>query len=366
MKLSDLKVKKLDLYIMGKFLGTYFFTLGLLIVIVVIFDMSEKVEDFLENHAPASEIAFDYYVNFIPFFMNQFSGLITFISVILFTSKMAYQTEIIAILSGGVSFKRLLYPYALSALIITFFSLALNLYIIPISNQQRIEFEIKYLKKNQRNLYDDYVYRQIEPGTFIQIRGYSRRTNSADFIVISTQKDGELVSMLSAERAQFNKENNHWTAHKYMVRKFENGVETLQKHKDLDTLVNLTVAELGRINNHIVTLNAPQLNQFIDEQIAKGSDLMPYLYVEKQNRLAYPIATIILTLIGVSLSSRKVRGGTGFHISAGIALCFSYILIMRFGNEYAKANTQWASLAVWVPNIIYTFIAIYLYHKAPK
>lgn len=366
MKLSELKIKTLDRYIIGKFLGTYFFTISMLVIIVIIFDFSEKMEDFIELNASFKSIALDYYLNFIPFFINQFSGLITFISVILFTSKLAYQTEIIAILASGVSFKRFLYPYFLSALMITIFSLALNMYIIPNANVARVNFESKYLKKNVRNQYDDYIYRQVDPGTFVQIKGYSKKYNKAEFLVISTYNKGEIVSMLSAQRVIFNDKNNHWTADKYIQRTFVDGVESLVEKKPLDTLVNLTVEELGKIKLLVATLDKNELNDFILEQQAKGADNLSMLYVEKHNRIAYPISTLILTLIGVSLSSRKIRGGTGFHISIGILLCFSYILFMKFGNEYAKASSEWVELSVWMPNILYAFIAYYLYIKAPK
>ncbi len=364
---EKIRIKKLDRYIMGKFLGTYLFTILLLVVVIIVFDLAEKMKDFIEYHAPVKAIALDYYANFVPFLLNQFSGLITFISVILFTSKMAYQTEIIAILASGVSFKRLLYPYFLSGLIVAAFSLMLNLYIIPESNKNRIEFEILYQRKNKQNLYDPFIYRQVEPGTFVQIRGYSKSSMRADFFVISKYDKGQLVSMLSAERATFNEKTRSWSAPKYMIREFDqSGMETLTKHEKLDTTINLQAEELGRIENHIVTLTSPKLNDFIEEQEAKGSDNLSILKVEKHNRWAYPVSTLILTVIGVSLSSRKVRGGTGFHISVGIALCFSYILFMKMGNEYAKTSSEYVELAVWLPNIIYSFIAYYLYRKAPK
>lgn len=367
MQIDTFKVKKIDRYIMGKFLGTYLFTIALLIVIVVIFDLAEKIEDFMELHATFNSIVFDYYMNFIPFFINQFSGLITFISVIFFTSKMAYQTEIIAILSGGVSFNRFLYPFFLSSLIITIFSLSLNLFIIPKSNVERMEFESKYLKKNMRNQYDDYIYRQVEPHVFVQIRGYNKKDRIADFLVISTYKDSELKSMLSTQNASFNEEKNNWTSDQYIIRTFENGVETMSKESNrLDTVINLEVEELSKIENHVVTLNLFELDDFISEQKKKGADNLSLLYAEEQNRLAYPFSTIILTLIGASLSSRKVRGGTGLHISIGITLCFSYILFMKFANEFAKSNTIDPIISVWAPNVLYFFIGLYLYMKAPK
>ncbi len=365
--LRSLKVQKLDLYIMKKFLGTYFFTISLLIVIVVIFDYSEKFEDFMELHAPAKAVVFDYYVNFIPFFFTQFSGLITFISVILFTSKMAYQTEIIAILASGVSFKRMLYPYFLSSAVITILSLSLNLYILPNSNTIRMEFEAKYRKKNQRNQFDDYIFRQVEPGTFVQIRGYNRQKKLANFFVVSTYNKGELKSMVSAASATFDDKTKHWTAKQYINRTFDDGVESLVKGVDLDTMINLTSQELGNIENYAVTLDQMELKKFIEEQQAKGSDMMSTLFVEEQKRLAYPISTFILTIMGVSLSSRKVRGGTGLHMSIGIALCFSYILLMKFAEEYAKSSSATGvTISIWAPNILFLLIAIYLYKKAPK
>lgn len=367
MNLEPFKVKKIDRYIMGKFLGTYLFTIALLIVIVVIFDFTEKIEDFLELHAPFHAIAFDYYLNFVPFFINQFSGLITFISVIFFTSKMAYQSEIVAILSGGVSFNRFLYPFFLSAFIITMFSLTLNLFVIPRSNVTRMEFEGKYLKKNMRNQYDDYIYRQVEPNVFVQIRGYNKRERTADFLVISTYEDSELKSMLSTQNASFNDKRHNWTANQYIVRAFSEGVETMVKENTaLDTVINLKVEELSKIENHVVTLNLFELSSFISEQKKKGADNLSLLEAEEQNRLAYPFSTIILTLIGVSLSSRKVRGGTGLHISIGITLCFSYILFMKFANEFAKSNTIPPIISVWAPNVLYFFIGLYLYMRAPK
>ena len=165
--------KILDRYIPAKFLSTYFFAIGMIIVVVVIFDYVEKIDNFTETKAPLKAIIFDYYLNFIPFFINQFSGLFTFIAVIFFTSKMAYQTEIVAMLSGGMSFRRLMWPYFLSAAAITLLSLGLNLYVIPAANGERLKFEMNYIKRNKGIKYDQHIYRQIEPGTFAYIRGYN-------------------------------------------------------------------------------------------------------------------------------------------------------------------------------------------------
>ena len=322
MKLRFPGFKILDRYILGKFLATYFFAIAMIIIVVVVFDYVEKIDDFTELHAPLKSVILDYYLNFIPYFINQFSGLFTFIACIFFTSKMAYQTEIVAMLSGGMSFRRLMWPYFLGALIIASLSLTLNLWLIPISQRHIVAFEQQYIKRKQNTKYDRHIYRQIEPGIFAYIRGYNDGARQASFFVLERYES--------------------------------------------DTLINLEVTELGEINDLIQTMNISELNAFLDQQRAKGSDSINLIEVEKHARYAYPLSTFILTLIGVSLSSRKVRGGTGLHIGIGTGLCFSYILFNRFFEEFAKSGTLPPGLAVWLPNIIYLGIAVYLYRKAPK
>ncbi len=359
-------IKIIDLYIMRKFLGTYVFAIALIIVIVVVFDAVEKIDDFIELKAPLSQIITRYYANFVPFFVNQFSGLFTFIAVIFFTSKMAYQTEIIAILSGGTSFKRLMWPYFLSATAITLLSLTLNLVVIPAANQRRIDFESQYLKKKRNTKYAQDIYRQIYPGTFAYIRGYNGSSNHASYLAIEKYDGNVLVGTLEASDVTFNPSTRRWSAPRYLTRSFESDKETFVKYQQLDTLINLDATELGRVEELIKTMNIMELNRFISQQRQKGSDMIALFEVERHSRYALPVATFILTLIGVSLSSRKVRGGTGLHIGIGIGLCFSYILVSRFAEEFAKGGVLPAGLSVWLPNILYTFIAIYLYRKAPK
>ncbi|MBE9487743.1 MAG: LptF/LptG family permease [Bacteroidetes bacterium] len=366
MKRNSLKVGLIDWYIIRKFVGTYLAAIMMLVVIVVIFDMVEKIDDLMEMHAPLYDIIFGYYINFVPFFMNKFSSLITFIAVVMFTSKMAYQTEIVAILSSGVSFKRFMWPYFLSAFIITSLSLSLNLFVIPSANARRIQFENQYLRKGGRGIYEDRIYRQISPNNFVSIKGYNNKTLRAEFLVLETYDKQSIISSLSARSVTFDPESNHWKSDKYLTRTFSDGVEIMKKHEQLDTLINLTADEIGKVQNHIQTLNYNELNAFIAQQKAKGSDQIALIEVERQNRIAFPISTFILTIIGVSLSSRKVRGGTGLHMSIGIALCFAYILFMQFANEFAKGGGTSPILIIWFPNIIFLGIAFYLYKKAPK
>ena len=367
MKLSFPGFKILDRYILGKFLATYFFAIAMIIVIVVLFDYVEKVDDFTELHAPLSAVIFDYYLNFIPYFINQFSCLFTFIACIFFTSKMAYQTEIVAMLSGGMSFRRLMWPYFLGALIIGTLSLAMNLWLIPITQQNIVDVEAQYIKRRQNVQFDRHIYRQIEPGTFAYIRGYQHKAQRASFFALEEYAEGSMVRALEAADVKFDPETKRWTAPRYTKREFDSlRVETFTQHRNLDTLINLEVTELGRINELIKTMNIHRLNEFIAQQRAKGSDSINLIQVEQHARYAYPLGTFILTLIAVSLSSRKVRGGTGLHIGVGIALCFSYILFYRFFEEFAKSGSLPVGVAIWLPNLIYLVIGVYLYQKAPK
>lgn len=360
-------IKILDRYIFRKFLGTYLFAIAMIIVIVVVFDYVEKVDDFTELKAPLKAVLFDYYLNFIPFFINQFSGLFTFIACIFFTSKLAYQTEITAMLSGGMSFRRLMWPYFLGALTISLLSLSLSLWVIPYTQRTLVNFEQQYRKKRQNFQFDRHIYRQIEPGTFVYIRDFSKNSHQARFFALERYEQGTIVSSIEAADAKFDPETRRWSASRFTWRQRDSlGSENFTQHRNLDTLVNLDINELGRIPELIKTMTIGELNEFLEQQKSKGSDSIAIIEVEKQARFAYPIATFILTLIGVSLSSRKVRGGTGLHIGIGTALCFSYILFNRFFEEFAKGGALPPQVAVWIPNLIYLGIAIYLYRKAPK
>lgn len=360
-------IKILDRYIIRKFLGTYLFAIALIIVIVVIFDYAEKVDDFITLKAPFSAIVFDYYVNFIPFFINQFSGLFTFIAVIFFTSKMAYNTEIVAMLSGGMSFRRLMWPYFISASAIASLALVLNLWVIPRTYEKQLDFEMKYLQRNQRQRYDADIYRQIAPGTFVYLRNFMGDTQAASYLAIEKYEGNKLVESLEAADVTYVEEAGRWRAPKYIIRRMygDREEEFLQLQR-LDTMINLNTSELGKVDQLIKTMSISELSEFIDQQKAKGSDMVPVFEVQRQSRFSYPMATFILTLIGVSLSSRKVRGGTGLHLGLGIGLCFTYILFGRFAEEFAKGGVLPPVLSVWMPNIIFLVIAIWLYIKAPK
>ena len=360
--------KLLDGYITRKFLGTFFLAIALIIIIVVVFDAVEKIDDFIEMKAPLKAIILGYYVNFIPYFINLFCGLFTFIAVIYFTSQMAGRTEITAIQASGVSFRRLLWPYFVSAMFITAISLFLNLQVIPSANEQRVEFEGRYLRKNRRVQYEPHIYRQIEPGVFVYMRNYNPSTNKASFMTIERFEGSAIVESLEASDISYNDKNGHWEAPKYATHRFVGEEDIFELHTTrLDTLINLTEQELGKVENLITTMKIGELNLFIEQQKQKGSDMIGIFEVERQKRFSYPLSVFILTVIGVSLSARKMRSGTGVNIGIGVILCFTYIMMGRVFEEIAKNNDGAISiLLVWLPNLIFALIAAFIYRKAPK
>lgn len=353
---------------MRKFLGTFVFIIALFVVIIVIFDYAENVDDFITNKAQFRDIMLDYYANFAPSMINMFCGLFTFVTVIWFTSKLASQTEIVAILSSGVSFRRLMRPYLLSALIITGASLSLSLWVIPNSSSKVVEFQSKYIqrKKREAQKYDPNIYRQIDQNIFVYIRNFSGESNRAKFLAIERYDGTALVEVLDASDVRFIPETKRWSAPKYTIRQYGPEGEQYKLCQKLDTLINLDALELGKVEELIKTMPIEELNDFIAAQKAKGSDQITLFEVERQQRYSYPFSILILTLMGVSLSSQKKRGGTGVNLGVGIVLCFTYIMVAKFAEEFAKGGVLPAQISVWLPNLLFAVIAVYLYKKAPK
>jgi lipopolysaccharide export system permease protein len=230
-----------------------------------------------------------------------------------------------------------------------------------------VAFEQKYIARRVREQYDRHIYRQVEPGTFVYVRGFSKSTSVASFFALEKFEGSRIVGTLEASEVKFDPTSKHWTAQRYTQRTFDDkGVEQFTQHRNLDTVINLDVVELGRLTEFLTTMNIVELNDFLEQQRAKGSDSIRQIEVERHARFSYPFGTFILTLIGVALSSRKVRGGTGLHIGIGITLCFSYIMLTRVFEEFAKGGSMPTMVAVWLPNVLFLLVGIYLYHKAPK
>lgn len=358
-------MKKLDWYIIGKFLGTFFYALMLIICIVVIFDVSEKIDDFLENEAPIRAIVFDYYFNFIPYFANLFSALFTFIAVIFFTSKLAGDSEIIAILSSGISFKRLMVPYFISAFILTIFSFVLINWIIPPANKKRLEFEEKYIK-NRYRYNGKNIHKQILPGTFVYMESYNNLYNIGYKFSMEKFEEGKLKSKLLSDYVQWDTTINKWKITNYVNREINQGREIITSGRRIDTSINMFPDEFYRRNNAVEAMNYGQLNKFIADEIMIGSDNIVLWKIEKNKRFAFPFSTMILTVIGMALSSRKRRGGIGMNIGVGLFLAFSYIMFMQVSTVMATNASVNPIFAVWIPNLFFALIALGLYFRAAR
>ena len=362
----DLRPKRIDVYIVSKFITTFFVALLLIIGIVIIFDISEKIDNFVAKEAPLKAIIVDYYLNFIPYFMNMFSPLFVFITVIFFTSKMAADSEIIAILSCGISFHRMMVPYIFSATLIAIFSLCLNLFIIPDANKTRLEFENQYVKTRFKSVGRN-VHYQISPGEFVFAESFSSWNNTAYKFTLEKIVDNKLVSKISAESAVYNEEKDRWTLKKYFIREYNNDLtDKIRSGKQLDTTIALSSKDFYLTEKTVETLNYAELNQLIDTQKMRGDGNVKFALIEKNTRFALPFSAFILTIMGVALSSKKRRGGIGWNIGIGIALAFTYILFLRFSQMFVHTGTLPPAIALWLPNVVFAIIAGFLYRIAPK
>jgi len=358
-------MKKLDWYIIKKFLGTFFFTLALILLIVIIFDISEKIDDFLDHEVSVKSIIVDYYFNFIPYFGNLFSPLFIFISVIFFTSKMANDTEIISILNSGMSFKRLLKPFIVSAIILGILSFILGNFIIPPSNSKRINFENKYIK-NKRYSSAKNIHMQLQPGQYMYMESFNSSRNIGYKFTLENFKDGKLQSKLKSDYVQYDTLSHKWIINKYEIREFETTGEIITTGAKIDTNLNLSPYDFTKRKSLVETMNIFELNDYIVQEELKGSEQIVYHKIEKHKRIAFPFASIILTLIAVAIASRKIRGGIGVHLGMGILIAFTYILFMQISTTFATNSNLAPALAVWIPNLCYMVLAGIFLYKAPK
>lgn len=361
----DFLPKKIDWYIFKKFMLTFFMAMLLIIVIVIVFDISEKIDKFIANQAPLKLIITQYYVNFIPYFMNMFSPLFVFITVIFFTSRMAANSEIIAILSCGISYRRMMVPYIAGAALIAAMSFGLNHFVIPKSNAIRVEFEKTYIKDKSRSIRN--VHYQISPGEFVYVESFSQWNNTAYRFTLEKVDSSLLVSKLSAESAVYDPENNSWKLRKWNRREYTEGLEDkVVTGATLDTVINLSSKDFYFNEKTVQTLDRAQLNEYIKTQEMRGDSNVQYSLIEKYTRTAMPFSAFILTIMGVALSSRKKRGSIGLNLGVGIALSFSYILFQKFSQMFVFTGLMSPLVAIWIPNVLYAFIAAFLYSKAQK
>ena len=361
-------VKRMDWYIIKKFIGTYIYSILLIISISIVFDVNENLAKFTTYHAPLRAIVFDYYLNFVPYFANLFSPLFVFIAVIFFTSKLAGNSEIIAMLACGMSFKRLLRPYLISAALIAVLNFYLGAYIIPKGTVVRHDFESLY-KNNKKNTTATNIQLMVDKGTVAYISQYDDiRKTGYGFSLYKFDKK-KLVSHMTASIIQYDTISDsryHWKARNYKVRELKGMREKITSGSEIDTLIQMEPMDLIFSKGQQETFTSPELKRYISKQQERGSSNVVQYEVEYHKRIATSFASFILTIIGVSLSSRKRKGGMGMYLGIGLALSFSYILLQTISSTFAiNANTP-PMLAAWIPNILYAIIAYFCYRQAPN
>lgn len=357
-------LKRIDYYIIKKFLGTYFLAIILIISIAVVFDVSEKIDDFMEHNAPLSAIIFDYYLNFIPYFANLFSSLFTFIAVIFFTSKLAENSEIIAMFSSGISFHRLMIPYMISAGIIAIMTFVLSGYIIPPANEERLDFQEVYVRARKADNVSK-VQLEVSPGQILYIDYYDKRTNQGYRASLERFEGKTLVSRMTADILQWDS-LYQWKAKRYMIRNFNGMYEELKTGELLDTIIPIEPNEFFIYKGMYEQMKNHELKAYIEKQKNRGVGDIKEFEIEYEKRYAFPFAAFILTIIGVSLSSKKIKGGMGLNLGIGLLLSFSYIMFYTVSSTFAISGLMSPFMAVWLPNLIYALIAAYLYQRAPK
>lgn len=357
-------VKRIDKYIIGKFLGTFIFSIVLIMSIAVVFDLTEKLDDFFENQVAGKEIIFDYYLNFIPYYMNMFSPLFIFISVIFFTSKLAGDSEIIAILASGVSYHRLMWPYFVSALVLFVFSFWMTGYVIPPASEKMLTFQDKYIqhfsRENARN-----IQMEVEPGTILYIESFQKRTKMGYRSSLEHFDGKKLTMRITADRIHYDSAYN-WHFDKYIRREFDGMRETLTRGNRLDTIIPVLPKELFYTAENAQMMPNPELRSYIDTQRKRGSGNVQAFETEWWKRWASPIGAFIMTLLGVTMSSKKVRGGMGKNLGFGLTLSALYILFSTVSTTFSVNGVMSPFMSVWLPNFIFLAIGVVLYLRVSR
>lgn len=367
-KLKPTFIKRLDWYIIKKFIGTYFFSIILIISIAIVFDVNEHLAKFTQYHAPLKAIVFDYYANFIPYFANLFSPLFVFISVIFFTSKLAGNSEIIAMLAAGVSFKRLMRPYMMSCVFISLLSYYLSAYVIPHGTIIRQNFETTY-KNKKKNTAADNVQLQVGQGVIAYIQHYDNTSKKGYGFSLDKFENKKLVSHMTATDIQYDTISDtkyKWKVRNWKIRQLKGLREHITSGAQRDTVIIMEPADLVYSKGQQETFTSPELYDYISKQIDRGSSNVVQYQVEYHKRIAASFASFILTIIGLSLSSRKRKGGMGLYLGIGLALSFTYIMLQTISSTFAINANFPPMLAAWTPNIIFAFVAYFCYRHAPN
>lgn len=360
------RYRLIDRYILGKYVKTFFLFLVLIIVIVITFDVSEKLDDFLHNQAPVKEIIFHYYINFIPNFFILYSPLFIFIAVIFFTAKMASNTEIVAILGSGINYTRFLRPYLHGSLILALAVLLVGNFVIPRSNVHLKEFERHYVKTNQRSFYSE-LHFQSSPGVQVYTQSYDVKGQSAlNFHRDSFDENGVLVERIAANRIAYDSASGKWDGTVVHIRTIDGEQEHLRNMRKAMLNLDLTPEDFNQAAKQITTMNSIELYRHIQREKMRGAGAVTVAKIELWQRLVNPLAIIVMTFIGVSMSSRKRRGGIGVQLAIGIALAFGLIVFMRVCVVFAETGGLPPLLAVSLPQILFGIAAIYLVRRAMR
>lgn len=358
-------ITRLDWYIIGKFLSTFFFAIMILAVISCVIDYSEKVDNFVSKKVPGIEIA-NYYKNFVPHITALLFPLFIFISTIFFTSKLAYKSEVIAILSSGVSFHRFIRPYMIGGGALCLLSLVANHWVIPIANKQRVAFEDKYINDGNFVSQGENVHLGISKNTYVFLQTFNFTNNTGSRFTYEIMNGTQLTEKLMAETIHYDTVKKNWHLTNVLIRKNDTLKETLTNTPQMDVKYPFVPKDLYRNEALKEALTTPQLNRYIAQEQLRGRENLSFFYVEKYRRTAQPFAGMILTLIGACIACRKIRGGSGFHLALGIAISAVYVMFMQFSTTLSTKSTLNPMLSVWIPNFIFGYVAFMLYRKQIK
>lgn len=361
-------IKILDWYIIRKFIGTYIYAILLIISIAIVFDFNENLSKFTQYHAPWRAIIFDYYANFIPYYSNLFSPLFVFIAVIFFTSKLASNSEVIAMLAAGVSIKRLMRPYMISCILIAGLTFYLNSFVIPHGTVIRQNFESLY-RNSKKNTSAENVQLQVAKKTIAYIQHYDDQYKRGYGFSLVKFKDKKIVSHMTAMEIQYDTVADtkyHWKVSNWKIRTLRGLKEHIQSGALKDTVLLMEPTDLVYSKGQQETFTSPELLDYISKQTSRGSGNVVQYEVEFHKRIAMSFSSFILTIIGLSLSSRKRKGGMGLYLGIGLGLSFSYIMLQTVSATFAIQADTPPILAAWIPNIIFAVIAYFCYRHAPS
>jgi lipopolysaccharide export system permease protein len=358
-------MKILDRYILWKFLGTFVFIMLLLLSITIVIDLEEKIDAFVTNHVALKIIVFQYYVYFIPYITSLIGPFFILVAVIFFTSQLAGRSEIVAILNSGTSFYRFLYPYFIGATILAAIFYYGNNYFVPFANKKRIEFENKYVSKPPEGIRFNF-HRTIAPGTIIYIENYKPSDGSGFKFSIDKFENGKLVYKLRSDKIDWNKVTQRWKVSNYYIRQLGDNGDQITTGAEMDTVFPFKPEDFVFTESKKEVMTSPELKEYIAYMYKGGQPDIEFYEVELYRRTSSCFSIYILTLIGVSVASRKVRGGLGWHIVLGIGLSALYEVIMKFTITFSTNASLPPVLGVWIPNLLYAGLALYLLKKAPK